>query len=1249
MQEYILPEEDQEEIPAPDSNPLSALPEKQNTRYTTDPLGGTKKWAYGLAETVATVGTGFGGLAAAGIAGISSILNKGVNQLLGTNLPDNVFDTIEQVKQSFPVYSPKTNEGKETLKTVGELAERADLFVTDLSENIIEGVTNTTQDAIELATGVRPSRNETVDNINKAALYTGINLVGLKELGAISKAGLKVASSVGEKLNIPKDVLEMANVYSDIFSTLGPKNAKVRIGLDDREAHPVVLDSMDIVPEFQLTEEGLNQSRHLPDLGTDQNALRDLYYNTSFAGESPLVTVKERYIPKYKDIDNKDEGSIRGGWQAAKEVVTPPYFLQTKNPIIKRLFDWSRSLKSSIDHEVEDVLFGTKLSEGYVKTGKWSERQIGMSTLAGSRTVPSEAGALFEWRDLGEKQQGQLIRTLANLSDDKISKGQAIQYLLHAKELTDPQKQAGIKIINHFESELNKYNIAAEAAGTKGIDPLSSFYLPRYASGKWMLKLDTTKPGGEKVKVLRKGFDTEAEANRFLKDNFDVTKMRKGTDYKIDKTNLGQFDNEIVAFSQLQRYAKETETDSTSVNAFLDSVAKNRSFIEARKARRSAWADGYNYDPKYVKNDKELIRKFEESILFSTKGLIRARKKLAADPEFNAIVSDPGVAALYPNSIRLGTEFRDKVFGKRTPYLEGTEKVYEAFATAIDYASRGYVSPSKLKEHLNTYTNAITTLSLLAWRPPYLIANAIAPYQVGSMYGSMLNSRGLENNITKSMIQAESDLHIKASPEIRDVLNYYTKDSRITRPGFFQQFTFSDEVGLSLHKQSKTSSTVEYLSGKKAALKIDEYTRAKTGLIVYHQLRDAGVSHEDAKMASAQASNHMMVDYSRAEKAGIYDSTFTGVLGKFNSWGHNAVAANLQYIKEVRRSLDNIKTPEGKRNLEKLLAVKSFETTAIGLKAGFGVVYMDKLLNSVGADYNLTEWMQDNLPDWMVYGVPQSATGSIAPSIGNPDVLGPSMAVPNFTVNVIKGVKGVANDYVSYGEYWIKKGFGTVDPNLLPSKAELATFYKSIAPKTAHGAIDAWLAKPDFFDKAFWDLDSNTLYPLHSTKHGGKVLSEVTNKDLLKRILGFISIEEQEQLVNMMRINRLEEKAVNETQHLVNRIAASVEAGIEIPSYLAEKAADLRINSKTLSKLVDKEVESHIISALFRSLDSKNLSPRTIRMLEELAKSDPSIVKTLQDRAGRLYFPSKESNLSHKVQDAVENINSMDKYVLPEE
>lgn len=1248
---WIIEEDTTDIIETPTSkveevSPITAaLPVKKNEALREPSIYDlSKEYVGGTAEAVASLATYAGAGIAGVVASIGPAINMGINKAFGTKLPDDVAGMQNFVSENLPKYTPKTNFGQEALKGTGEILETVDLAIRDGVDWTYEHAIKSAQDAQESITGVRPDRIEAVDNATKAVAYAGLNLIGLQELSSMIKGGVKITSAIKSKLTsqgIPKELQDAASVYSDIYDNVPNNAVEYRIGRDTRTANKVVLDSLDIKPEYHLTDAGVEWSELLAQRGLKVNNAQDrlgALYDAATPDQEAIVGVKEVYAPKYKDITSKDV-SVAGTVQFLKEQVTPPYFLQGANPVIKRLYDWSRKLKSDIDYEVEDLLYGTRFARGFLNTGKFSERQIGLSTLAGSRTVPSEDGALFEWMSLPVEQQAQVIRRLAELSDAKITHENTIKVINTSDRLNEQQKQAAIKLINLPKSEFEKYNITAQTVGAKQLSALKSVWMPRFVSGNFILRIDAIE-NGTRTKLLRKGFETEAEANKFLRNEYDFSKAEGVKyDYSIKSTSP-EYDIREQAFAAMQQFGEESGIDTSVISKYLDKVSKQKSFMAARGAKRNVWGEGYDYDPKYAKNDKELVRNFEKSYLASIRGLVKNRTRLYADKEFNEITSNPGVATLYPNSVAAGIAFREKAFGKRTSINQGLENAAKSIFSGVSTITGDVIKPSSVAKTVPMYGRAINFLGLLAGNSSYLIANAVTPYLVGATHGAMLESRGLQNSITKSSIQSLYDLHVHASPEIREVLNFYTKESRLAKPSFYQQFTFSDEHGISLSKKQGIDWWGAF-SGEKIALKQDEYTRAQAGLITYHQLRDAGVSHEVAMRSSAYAAQNLMVDYSNLEKANIYNNTISGVLGKYNTWGQNAVALQIQYLKEIQRQTANISDPLAKARMTKLAAVKGFEIVAIGAAAGFGITYIDSLLKATGADSTLAEDMRQEAPDWITYGIPQALTGTRVPSLGSPDVLGPSTVFLDRSKELIQSFAGVVNDEVSLPKYLIKRALGTADPHLLPSKDEIGRLYKAVSPKPAHAFIDSWLASSNAKGEGgtvkFWNLEDNTLYELPDTKHYGNVFSFVTKQDLFKKAFGLMSIEEHKTMIDFMRVRRKEEKSKDEYDHLVKRTATFLETGLDVPAPYQNKLSDLRVDVKVFRKDIKNQVESDTITALLRAASANRLSAKTIRALEELEKTNPQLVKKLQEQVEKSYQINKAQQVEQKSK-AIESI-----------
>lgn len=1174
----------------------------------------------GSMEAVTSVATSLGRAAIEGLAAFNAVLGKGFEKVSGINLgAQSPEEAMESVRKAVPVFEPKTKFGKDTVVGLGDLLTNIDYYFKDGAEATVNKLNDIGKKAG--LGGVNPE----MDAFNKTALYTGINIIGLKEIGGALRSVGRVSRDAVESAiqsGIPKEVAEQSAVFSDIFHDLNKETAAFKKGPDNRPVPEVINDALQVSEELSLSTEGASWQEALGQKGLSiENSKESLAALKTTNPE--LVDTANSYAPKYRDVPGLDEGATNSLLQKFKETVTPPWFLQNRNPIVKKVFDLSRKEKLNIDTEVEDFLFGTGFKEGFLKTGKKEDIQVGVSTLRGSGTKMTEAGALYEWSSLGTKEKKQVINALVNLSDSRVV-GVTPE---NTKDfnLSPQQYIAARKIPALFETLRARFNTTASLMGKEGIPDLKSLYLPRPVTGRWSLKIK--EPGAESS-VFHKGFDTEYQAKQFLKQNFDLKVLPKDSYTISPRARPGQkLDYEEIQLNNFVAFAKGSPDLDKSLSQFLEKSAINKSYVAARRSRRKAWSDGYDYDPSFSKNDDALVKAFEDAVLTQTRAMVRGTQRMVHDPILNELLSNPGVVQHYPNSVALGKKFREHAFGKRTEFNEGVNSLVDGMLVGLEKGSLGTISPKGAMATVNGFSKLVTTLSLLVFRPGYLAANTLAPYTVAPLNTKLMNSQGLvTGSVTKSIIQAEYDLHIKASPEIRDVMNYYVKDSKIARPGFFQQFSFSTDTHAGISKESLLEKTEELVSGRKLALRLDEYTRAKTGLIIYHQLRDAGISHKEAKEISAYQANHTMVDYSRQEKAPVFDNAITQVFGKFMPWGVNAMGQNLMVLRELNKQLANnpVKNSDAAKAISALAQAKAAETLIVGLGAGFGVAYIDKLMSMAGSNYTLTEKMQDTMPDWITYGVPQASTGTFLPSLGSPDIMGPNFLIPQTAIEMAQAVRGVWNEQVSLPGFYMKRVMGQFDPSLYPSKDEMGRLYKAFLPKSSHGFIDTWIASSDASgnggEVGFWDLDNNTRYPLASTKHGGAVFSHVTKSGAMRKVLGGMDIEEHKELLNNLRDYRLNQKARNQYDALVRRLANFQEQGLDIPDAYIKTMEDLRVSHSKVKQDVKKEIEKGIAIGLYRGLASKRMSPDTVRNIERMYEREPKWADRIKEDVERTDF-----------------------------
>jgi hypothetical protein len=1187
----------------------SPFPPKHNEAIRPTVAGHIGNELLGSGESVISAASYLGQGVVNLVGRVAGVINLGIEKATGVDLGDaaDIVKMGEALSKNVPTYNPNTQFGKDTVTGLGSILEKVDLIMMDTADKLVT--------ASEKVLSSKPVDTNS-SNVAKALTYATSSMIGLKEIGHALKTGARISQSMVKSIPMEqRAVMEDVKTLDNIRQDLTSYNARYKVGPDDRPIDTVIEDAINVGSKYEITDKGKKTFSQSVVDNTPADQLERL--SKSYPD---LLEKKTDYIaPKYKDISDVNVRSVEGVAEGVIENVAPPFFIQNTNPILKRSFDLSRQVKRDTDIELEDTLFGPTERKGFFRTLSEGDglkkalehNKFGVSNIRKYVPEASNAGYLYEYANLGSKERAQVVRALDSLSNNKTAVNRVPAVLAaDFKHLNSNQTTAVLKLVALFQQLPRQYNLVAHTLKKQEIQALSYVYMPRDVEGTFSVR---AWDGDEKSPWFHKGFNTKDEADAYIKKNPEMFNEQRTEVQPVNE----RFSRDDSLFYSFVNYASEKNPAVGKViEEFQDKVATQNFFLAARRTRRTAFSEGYSYDPKYAKSDREMVRNFDISVMNHVRGFIKAKKRIEVEDQFNKLLNDEGVNKFYPNTVRLARDFMDKAMGKRTSYNEAIDKVAEAVFTPISKLTFGKVGPQSIYPIVGGANTLTSYEKLIFWRPGFMAANLLAPYTVATQYGALLKSQGLSSNIWSSTLRAHLDMFLPPSKEVEDVLRYYQKN-KVTYPSFLHQTSLADDLSKGIKLPGVGTKALELASGKTVNKRIDSYTRGLSGLIYYRQLRSAGLSHEDAKVSSGYSSNHTMTDYSRLEKAAIFDSSMGHVGGWAQSWAVNMMGQNLQLIREVQRQLPNIKEQQAREGLSALAKAKAFEFSIYGLGAGFGLTYIDKALELVGAESNLSDKLAHETPDLVHYGIPQALLDTKISSIGDPSFLGFSMATPEFIAEGLKATKAMSTEYHDIASFYIQRVLGTEHPELLPAPEEIARFFMAWMPKSTHPFIKSWAVTGT---PMFWNIDEDKLYGLASTTHGKQVFQLLGKDRLFAELFGGMTIEAHKELLDSLRSSRTEKKSQSQEDALVNATTYMLEQGLDVPEPYRKRMEDLRLTPKELNRKIINNSKRGVITSIMLRASADNLSASTIRQLESLYKTNPELFKDISEDAGKIPF-----------------------------
>lgn len=694
----------------------------------------------------------------------------------------------------------------------------------------------------------------------------------------------------------------------------------------------------------------------------------------------------------------KDVGSLipfRGKYIPGKFVAT-----YTRNPVVKWVTSQVGRERIWVAGEFDRLYYGSEIQ---------MVRGI-------PRSVPTREGWRTRFEELSLEEQVKVIEarnffdspdnllpTPEQLKRFGLSDKAADMYYHDTNIISQPTKTH-----NRTAADINKVGFQEKEF------PMYDTYNPHIWEGDFYMYVKNK--NGDTVRTYRSNNPLElSKREREFKEEFGE-KYSYVRGARRDRTN----DMAVEAINDLTAKLKEQfPEDAAALDAFMASRVKPSGMGVHGLSRKGA--EGYLGDFSTTKDPKKLVNDFIKSRETFLWGMTRSTSNLRLRYSMNQLKSDPVLKRLYKNSIDYSSNYVDNYMGRKPI----TDELISAFTAKM-------VGQSGVKRGVELSQTAMTYPVLLLGSVPNIM---IQPFQIP--YGqikahALRNTLGLDaTQVHTAWARGMMDM-IKKDADALDVAKTAGKMNAIN-PGFIEHMY--EIEALQGKPIAHSQLWKDIASGKLLYSVPDQYSRLAQIHGFYRVLREAGKSHEIAKMDAIELGQRYSVEYNPAERPAAFRGTVGNVVGKFSTWSSNQYGQMLEYVDAARMG-----------DVQPLAAYLAYSALIGGLYGFWGVQEGDALVAKVNekfqTDYSLPSMViAEHAPDWLAYGPMQSTldytTGTaVMPSFNRRFT---NFAAVDFYKEVISSTSNLVSKYMGVGSP--------------PTKLDTERALLSVAPRSIHPVI----------------------------------------------------------------------------------------------------------------------------------------------------------------------------------------------------
>jgi hypothetical protein len=696
---------------------------------------------------------------------------------------------------------------------------------------------------------------------------------------------------------------------------------------------------------------------------------------------------------------------------------------------------------------------------------------------------------------------------------------------------------ANDKVVKAYDVFTKAYERAIDEVNSlRPNDPINKLpgYFPRFRQGDFKVSV-IDKVTGDPIFVdlfWTRGFGGlfgRSKMVKFLEEKFPEHKIEVST---VDRGNRGNpYNVSTVPFEELIKAIGRNDPRARIIESAIREFGGKRGF--GRHAIQRKNIGGGDLTP------QNFYKAFETYVDSAT----RYKSNLEMTKLDMEIKSLTELEA--PRFKQWASTYIDLAKGSFQPgkFVDGVYKALEVFTTAI---SGGQLGPNAPAHAIRAMNNYFMAKALFFYRPAFLVAQTIQPFQFTPQWLAHYQLQGYKGNVGSAMAMGEFEIMKsiagKDGKEFKKFIEEYMAPRGNIDPTMIHSM---DLFGTGVGKGYEMG---RWVVGTAPAQAIEAFGRLQTSAMAFKFFSDAGLKGKDLYMKTEEAVNNIMSDYSRHEQpAWITKSGVIGqMVGPLSTFATNFWASTALFLKDVATNPTNLQAwkPIGIHLAQ--TALWSGLTGMLGMQVVDTLIDILKSAGIVDAKFpTATEYVMtnDKIPDLVSHGAVSGLTGLN---------LGASMAAPDMRVPSAQSIPGIklATDFIM-GMKPILTGHATRNDWIAASKIALPNYIGSF--------LDVYDIDPATMD--FRRRESGEIVPNPLKRGFGNVRSD--EFDQFARMLGTRSVKESRELEGV-RMSQAQTQLINEKKtKLIDLGADSIMYGTgpEMDE-LIEKAWELDMNIK---------------------------------------------------------------------------------------
>lgn len=740
------------------------------------------------------------------------------------------------------------------------------------------------------------------------------------------------------------------------------------------------------------------------------------------------------------------------------------------------------------------------------------------------------------------------------------------------------------KVANAYKVFVDAYRRAiTEVNKLRPNDPINELpgYFPKFRQGDFKLSVYDPKNPETPIYVdlfWTRGFGGlfgRSKMEKFLKEKFPDMEIKVST---VDRGNRGNpYNVTTVPFEQLMKAMDKGDPRARAIESAIREYSGKRGF--GRHAIQRKNIGGGELTPN---NFYKAFETYIDSAMRykSNLEMTKLDMELKGLTDLNA-----------PRFKEWASTYIDMAKGGYNPgaFVNGVYKALEVLTTAVSFGQFGPNAPAHIIRAANNYFMA---KALFFWRPPFLIAQKMQPYQFTPQWLAHYQTQGYTGGVAKAMYEGQMNilksLANKENSDFRSFIEDYMAPRGNIDPTMIHAMDLFGEGTGRGHEVGR------WIMGTAPAQIVEAIGRLEASAYSYAFFKNSGLKGKDLYVKAEEAVNNIMTDYSRHEMPGwINKSGIIGqMVGPLSTFATNFWSTTALFLKDIGQN-------PGKIQSYKPMGIHIAQTFIwAGLTGLLGMQVADmgiELLKKIGVldpktpnatEAVLTAKTEDGkhaVSDLAAFGVISGMTGMN---------FGASMAAPEMrmpTANSIPGIKLM--------EEFITNLYGIMKTNA--TKADRQLFLKTVMPNYVNSLLERYDIDPDTMDFRVRERGEGEIVTDPNKRGFG--ITRPNEFDKTARLLGTRSLNETRELAGVRQAEATTQLLNQKKSDLIDAGADSIMFGKGRPiEELIEDAAKLDMNIKDYLIAVQRAMRNRELEAEQRQYGIVPKTPNQLRKYEQI-------------------------------------------------